>query len=365
MSLLHYTFAIVGAGNGGQAFCAWLKHLGGRVQLWDRDPSRLEQLQAANLIRAQGALTAAGHPDVITSDIREALNGAHIIMVMTPANAHDDIAERIGPHLESKQTIVLNPGRTAGALAFRRVLSRYPNANQCRVLETQSLLFTCRIKDPGVVEVYAIKKQVQVACLPKATGAEDFWPAINAVYGNPRVEASTLITGLNNFGAIIHPALMICNAGWIETRPAADSFRFYRDGVSAHVAGFIERMDLERMTLARRLGVDVWSLSKWMSSAYQNSDSSISLLLRTNPAYADIEAPRTIRHRYLYEDIPTGLIPMADLGRHLGCPCHAMEVMVKMAEQLLGVDLHENARSLMRLGLDHQNAEQIMRSFEG
>lgn len=365
MSLHRITYAIIGAGNGGQAFCAWLKHLGGRVQLWDRDPNRLEQLREASVIRAHGAINAVGVPDLITSDIREALNGALIIMVMTPASAHDNVAELIGPYLSAKQTIVLNPGRTAGALAFRNALSRYPNAAQCRVIETQSLLFTCRIKDNGIVEVYAIKKQVQIACLPKPTGKEDFWSAINTVYVNPRIETSTLITGLNNFGAIIHPVLMICNAGWIEKRPPTMSFRFYHDGVSAHVAAMIERMDHERMILAQRLGVNVWSLSKWLSSAYQNAECVVGRLLSTNPVYADIEAPRTIRHRYLFEDIPTGLVPMADLGRHVGLRCCSMEVIVKMAEQLLGVDLNKNARTLARLGLEHQNAEQILRSFEG
>lgn len=47
--------------------------------------------------------------------------GAKIIMVVTPAAGHQDIAQRLSPYLEEGQIIVLNPGRTGGALEVRQV----------------------------------------------------------------------------------------------------------------------------------------------------------------------------------------------------------------------------------------------------
>jgi len=43
-------------------------------------------------------------------------------MVVVPAFAHAFIAEECAPYLRDGQIVVLNPGRTGGALEFRHVL---------------------------------------------------------------------------------------------------------------------------------------------------------------------------------------------------------------------------------------------------
>ncbi|MDZ7837274.1 MAG: hypothetical protein U5N58_04580 [Actinomycetota bacterium] len=50
--------------------------------------------------------------------IDKVIKGADVIMVVVPANAHASIAQRCAPYLEDGQIVVLNPGRTCGALEF-------------------------------------------------------------------------------------------------------------------------------------------------------------------------------------------------------------------------------------------------------
>ena len=64
---------------------------------------------------------------------------------------------------------------------------------------------------------------------------------------------NVLQTGLNNMGAIFHPALTLLNAGWIEATHG--DYQFYIDGVTPSVARVLEVLDRERVTVAASLGI--------------------------------------------------------------------------------------------------------------
>ncbi len=44
-------------------------------------------------------------------------------MVVTPSSAHRDVAAGLASYLQDGQIVVLNPGRTCGAIEFAKVLS--------------------------------------------------------------------------------------------------------------------------------------------------------------------------------------------------------------------------------------------------
>jgi opine dehydrogenase len=45
-------------------------------------------------------------------------------LIVTPAFAHKTIAKQIAPFLKEDQIILLNPGRTFGAVEFRRMIEK-------------------------------------------------------------------------------------------------------------------------------------------------------------------------------------------------------------------------------------------------
>ena len=61
-------------------------------------------------------------------------------------------------------------------------------------------------------------------------------------FGNDGI--NVLNTGLDNMGAIFHPALTLLNAGWIEHTHG--DYQFYIDGVTPSVARVLEVLDRER-----------------------------------------------------------------------------------------------------------------------
>ena len=67
----------------------------------------------------------------------------------------------------------------------------------------------------------------------------------------------------------------------------------------------------------------------------------------------------TLHTRYLLEDIPTGLIPMACLGRLAGVDVDRMETVIKLGEFLTGKDFTSSGRSLENLGLAEMTVQEI------
>ena len=130
-----------------------------------------------------------------------------------------------------------------------------------------------------------------------------------------------------------------------------DEFDFYTDGVTDRVADVLAAADARRVRIASAYGEAVQTLPEWIAAAYGHRACSMRGVIAGNPAYAGIKAPTTIHHRYLLEDVPTGLVPLVELGRVAGLASTTLKSLAIRAESLLGVEVRQNERSLDSLGL--------------
>ena len=80
------------------------------------------------------------------------------------------------------------------------------------------------------------------------SGPELFWIRSMKLTRNSSMAGNVLQTGLNNMGAIFHPALTILNTGWIESTHG--DYQFYIDGATPSVAKVLSALDRERVTVA-------------------------------------------------------------------------------------------------------------------
>jgi opine dehydrogenase len=81
--------------------------------------------------------------------------------------------------------------------------------------------------------------------------------------------------------------------------------------------------------------------------------------------YRDLKAPDTLEHPFLVEDVTSGAVPMAALGRSTGFPMPIMESIVTLASALLGRDLEAEGRGLKRMGLEGLDLAGIRRHVRG
>lgn len=357
------TYAVLGGGNGGQALAAFLKHQGHSVRLWARDSAIVDQMNSSErLIEVYGALRTTVNLDVITTDIKKACEGASILFVVVPANAHFEMACRLAGIIEKNQTVILNPGRTAGVVEFiHTLLSKGLHKEELPLLlETQSLFCACRARNAGVVDILSFKKENVIGGIP--TGRiDDVLGECTSVYSNLRVVPDTLVTGLDNMGAFLHPTPVLLNTGWIESRDVF--FGHYYQAISPSVAAYIEKMDQERFAIAECLEVPVRSVKQWHEEVYGFQGGTLFETLQGNSTYASIDAPKSLQHRYLTEDIPTGLVPMSELARLLKIPTPHIDAMINLGSAMLGIDFRKEGRNLLRLGFEGKNIQEIMRIF--
>lgn len=236
-----HRITVIGAGNGGQAMAGHCAASGLNVCLYNRNIDNIASINQNHLITLRGVMEEEAYIDLITDKIEVAVEFADVILIVTTATAHRDIAEQILPYLKDGQIIILNPGRTCGVLEFCNVLAERP-ALRVHIAEAQTLVYACRIISPGLVNIIGVKDKVMLAgCNKEETNyvidkVHNIFPCF--------IPAKNLIhTGLENIGAIFHPAVVLFNAATIERN---DQFYFYRD-ITPNIANFIQKLDQERL----------------------------------------------------------------------------------------------------------------------
>lgn len=348
--------SVIGAGNGGQSIAGYLALQGYETSLYDIDEEKMVCLKALGGVELTGRIEGFGKIDCITTDIEEAVKGAEIIMVTTVANAHAAVAESIAPYVEDGQVVILNPGRTCGGLVFKQTLAKCGCSKRYYLGEAQTLVYACRVIDNGKVNIIGIKDEVLLAGLP-ASDTDYILSKINPIYPCFIKADNVLRTSLENIGAMFHPCVCLFNAATIERH---DEFWFYRD-MTEQVANFIEKFDEERLAVGKAYGVELLSVREWIKFAYKDTEGdTLCERMKNNPAYHDIKAPGTIFTRQLTEDIPTGVLPIMELGKAAGVEVPLLSSMVSIIEALLCIDLHTKGRSLKNLGLEGKSKQEIL-----
>ena len=351
-------WCVAGAGNGGLAMAGHLGYMGFQVQLYNRTDEHLNAVRWYGGIDLEGAVEGFGPVHKATSSIRTALDGADVIMIVTPSTAHLPLAEIMAPFLKDGQIVVLNPGRTGGALEFKEALRRSGTDQRPVVVEAQTFVYASRMINRHRGHIFRVKNGVPVSALPSHM-TPDALGVLNQAFPQFSAGSNVLATSLENIGAIFHPALTLLNAGWIESTQG--NFEYYIQGVSPGVAKVLQRVDDERMALAQALGVRTVSAREWLYLSYDSPGNSLCEAIKATSGYAGIKAPSTIQHRYVWEDVPMSLVPMASIGRMLKVPTPAIDLVIDLAQMMSDQDYRSNGRTVQSLGIEGMSVEQIHR----
>lgn len=348
--------AVLGAGNGGQAIAGYLAMQDYDVALYDIVVDKINELKKLGGVKLEGRINGFGKIGCITSNLSEAVKDAEIIMVTTIANAHKDVAQSLAPYLVDGQVIILNPGRTCGALVFKQALIEAGCKVRFYLAEAQTLVYACRIIENGSVNIIGVKDEVLLSALP-SSDTDYLLSKINPLYPSFMKTTNVLRTSLENIGAMFHPCVLLFNAATIERN---EVFWFYRD-MTEQIASFIEKFDAERLAVGKAYGINLLGVNEWIKFAYKDTvGDTLCERMRNNSAYHDIKSPSTIFTRQLTEDIPTGVLPIMELGHAAGVKTPLLESMIHICESLLGQDLHTNGRNLKNLGLAGKSKKEIL-----
>jgi len=326
--------AILGAGNGGHATVARLMSLDiSNIAWWGRSAACVAAIQARQELRASGDIVGSWTAPHISTILVDALVQADLVLVVLPAVAHEDLAEAIAKYCKVGAVVLLLPGRTGGAVITERAC-RATLREDLIIGETQTLPFTCRSDSPGDVFILASKRYNQIAFLGQPP--DRIKSLLDSIFPHMEWVESTLVTSLNNFGAILHPAPVLLNLGRIESSKVP--FSHYYEGITPSVARYLEHLDEERLGLGRALGVKLLSIPEWHEACYGSRGGDLYATIQQNLEYTALKAPNTINHRYIWEDVPTGLAPLLSLCRVADSKREAFESVLTLTRLITGVD---------------------------
>ena len=354
--------AILGAGNGGCAAAADLTLRGYEVRLFSRSESTLLPIvKRGGIELLENGAERFAKPFFVGPDLPAAINGADLIIIAAPSVAHEYLAENLAHDLTDGQRVLLNPGHTGGSLHFANMLRAFGCRAKIKLCETVTLTYICRMPQPARVEIYRRTTNLRCAAFPGKESPK-LVKEIEEIYPNVILAENVLETGLSNINAIMHPAGMLGNAGWIEK--SGGDFYYYREGITPSIAAWIEEVDRERLEIVRRLGlkplrfVDIF-YQAGLTSEEARASGSVYRAIHESEPNRTIKSPATLDHRYIKEDVGYGLVPMAEIGRLLGVETPVIDALIRLASVVSRTDYRKDGLTLDKMGLSSVATEHL------
>lgn len=323
---------------------AHLSLSGEKVKLWNRSKDNIKEIISSNYIDCLGVVKGRAYLNAISDNIEDVI--CKTIMVTVPAFAHRDVAKVLASVVSDDTIIILNPGRTFGALEFKRALKEAGCNKNPKIAETQTIVYTCRRNVDNKVYIYALKDEVDIAALRYEDLADIVEAIPKCIRSHFIARKSIVNTSFGNVGMVLHCAPVLMNIGWIESKAA--EFKYYYDGISKSIASFLEKIDKERITVAEALGFEVESVQDWLKVTYHVEGNSLYDCIRNNTSYRSIDAPKTINHRYLEEDIPYGLVPLEKTAKICKIDTPNVSLIIDLASAVRDKDYRALGREITK-----------------
>ena len=338
--------AVLGGGHGCYAAAADLSESGHEVRLWRRDAAALQPVIDSGAIVLKDSDGAREvRLALATADIAQALKGAQLIVIPSPAVAQADIARAMAPHLTSGQVVFLAPG-TFGSFVMAQSVRAAGNLAEVAWAETGTLPYLARKHGEREVNVTIRAVRLPTGVYPARSEAQAI-AIIRAAYPSVHGCGDALSGALMNAGPIIHPPLMVMNAAPLQHFERWD---IHNEGTQPAVRAVTDRLDHERIAVREALGyggphyplADHYQNDRWMYGDAHKQ------LVKSGDWREHIDLHT---HRYIAEDTELGLAFLASVARWSGCDAPIAHGLLAIVGGFLGRDLRRGPRSFEALGL--------------
>jgi opine dehydrogenase len=351
--------AVLGGGNGSFAAAGDFALQGHDVKLWRRD---------ANLVAAQQAAGSRiivkdsnGRHDVelalVTTDIGKAVRGAELILCPVPAFAQTDIARQLAPLLSDGQVVFLPPA-TFGSMIFVSAARDAGNHAKVSFAETGTLPWLTRKHGPFEVAITIRAKRLPVGVFPLHAADHALDVIGRAFPGVIELCGDALSGALMNAGPIIHPPLIVMNAGPIEHFERWD---IHKEGTQPSIRRVTDALDAERIAVREALGYgtphfplahhyategEIWMYGRGSHDRLTDSGDWRERIVLT-------------QHRYMREDLRLGLSFLVSVAELAGVATPLARSFLAVGAAICSEDFMKTGRTLASLGLGNLHRAEL------
>jgi opine dehydrogenase len=350
--------AVLGGSHGAYASAADLTLAGHRVRLWRRRREDLTEVAGGLTLRAEGRQGVA-KLDRATADLREAVDGADVVLVPLPATTHEDIGRRLAGVLTQRQVVLLAPG-TLGSFVVAREIGRAGGAMPLALAETGTLPYLARKTGPATVSAPVRAANLPVGVFP-ASRSKEALARVTELFPATRPCVDAVDVALTNAGPVIHPPLVLVNAGAID----AGRFDIHAAGTTASARKLIDAVDGERV--AARGGWGYPAPHYELATYYETARAAEGLYgagakekLVASGLWSET---LTFEHRYVTEDVELGLPFFESAARTVSTASPTISGLLGVFAALLGRPLAGRGRDLDHLGLGELTLREVRELF--
>jgi opine dehydrogenase len=351
--------AVLGGGNGSFAAAGDFALQGHDTNLWRRNAVEVTQHRAAGsrIIVKDANGKHIAQLALVTTDIAEAVSGAELILCPAPAFAQHDIAGLLAPHLGDGQVVFLPPA-TFGSMIFAKAARDAGNRARLSFAETGTLPWLTRKHGPFEVAITIRAKRLPVGVFP-LDAADHALDLIGRAFPGVIEPCGDALSGaLMNAGPIIHPPLIVMNAGPIEHFERWD---IHKEGTQAAIRAVTDALDAERVAVREGFGYrgphfplahhyasegEQWMYGRGSHDRLTDSDDWRERIVLSE-------------HRYMREDLRLGLSFLVSVAELAGVATPLAKSFLAIGGAICGEDFMKSGRTLASLGLGHLDRDQL------
>lgn len=348
---------VLGGGHGCYAAAAELSEKGHEVTLWRRDAASLQAVIDSGCIHVKDF---QGERDVAiahaTASLEHAISSAKLIVIPLPAITHESLAKACAGFWQDGQVVFIPPG-TFGSQIFLQAARDAGNTADVTFGETGTLPYLARKHGPNTVVISGYGKRLPTGFVP---AKNDSYARDIVSQAYPAIEAceDALSGALMNAGPIIHPPLIMMNAGPLEH---FESWDIHNEGTQPSIRRVTDALDAERIKVREALGYgaphfpladhyakdgDEWMYGRGAHDTLTDSGDWREHIVLTE-------------HRYMFEDTRIGLSFFASVGRLAGVETPLVNAFLAIGGAINNQNFYSSGRTLESLGLGALSKQEL------
>ena len=385
--------AVLGAGAVGKAQSADCALAGAKVRLCDLPPFAEKTLfgikeSGINFYGTQLNLhsferSGIARMELVTEDVAEAVKGAGLVVITTPAFGHQVFFEKLIPCLEDGMVLHIFPDNF-GSLLLRKMIHEAGCTKKVIIGGWSSSPYGSRVDIKGGVVLPRIRVYYRAITLRGAampmTDQEAFLESANylgsmdCITQNGGIDAgdTALDIGFSNVNPVLHCPGTILGVGVMENWGVIYGTDKYDYSIYSHaycpsIAKVQYSFYREQCAIAEKIGVGIQPFDKKqffhresiLGAEYMGPDYVIPFDQQDYIQYGT--GPFDINNRYITEDIPVGCHIYHELGRIFGVKTPVIDSMINLANVMMDTNYYQDGYTLEYLGLGGKDKEELNR----
>ena len=312
----------------------------------------------------------------ITTDMKEAVHGAGIIILTLPAVGFERICEELAPLLEDGQVIHFMAGNF-GCCVLRKKMREAGCTAKVLMGDWSSQPYGTRIityagKEVPEVDIMFRNITLRGCAFPAADSEE--WLDIPSMFSlrHPVLADSVIDVSFSNINPLLHPAASVCGVSTMENwtgvlRRVPGEFSIYSHAFCKSIGEVQYSIYQEQCETMKKLGSGIWNLKK---EQFMNRSGILApeyigegakgIPFENDWKHQEGAGPHTIHHRYITEDTPVGLCAQRSIAKAMGVETPTMDAVITLASVMNGTDFSKTGWTLETLGLGGMSGEEIM-----